>query len=223
MCGRYALYTDPRKIAETFGLEAPVEYHVSYNIAPTQDILCITQNEAGARLGGLYRWGLVPFWSKEIGRYSTINARAETVATKPTYREPFKKRRCLIPANGYFEWQARPGKPKQPYFIHPKDEGLIAFAGLWDRWKRPEGPELKSASIIVTTANQDTKPIHDRMPVILPQEVWDVWLDIENHEAKALERLLRPAAPRFLEAEPVSTRVNSPKNQGPELLSQERV
>lgn len=222
MCGRYALYTDPRKIAEVFGLEAPVEYHVSYNIAPTQDILCITQNEAGARVGGLYRWGLVPFWSKEIGKYSTINARAETVATKPTYREPFKKRRCLIPANGYFEWQQRPGKSKQPYFIHPKEEGLIAFAGLWDHWKREEGPELKSASIIVTAANEDTKAIHDRMPVILPKETWDTWLDPEQNNKEALERLLSVTSPGVMEPIPVSTRVNSPKNRGPELIIREQ-
>lgn len=220
MCGRYALYTDPRKIAETFGLEAPVEYHVSYNIAPTQDILCITQNETGVRVGGLYRWGLVPFWSKEIGKYSTINARAETVATKPTYREPFKKRRCLIPANGYFEWQARPGKPKQPYFIHPKDEGLMAFAGLWDHWKRPEGPELRSASIIVTAANEDTKSIHERMPVILKEEAWGLWLDPINHQTRQLVGLLQSTTGGSLVAAPISTLVNSPKNDSVDLLKE---
>lgn len=217
MCGRYALYADEALVKAIFDMHGKLPpYGPSYNIAPTQDILGITTEE-GERQGHLYRWGLVPFWAKEIGSYGTINARAETVASKPAFRVPFRERRCLIPANGYYEWQARPGG-KQPFYIHAGDDGLLAFAGIWDRWKQPDGETLRSAAIIVTAANPETREIHDRMPVILPQETWEAWLDPENHDSKALQALLEPAPRGKLACRAVSTRVNSPRNNGPALL-----
>lgn len=216
MCGRYALYADAALLEALFELAEVPPFKASYNVAPTAAIPAVTVEE-GERRAALYRWGLVPFWSKEIGKYSTINARAETVASKPTYRVPFRDRRCLVPANGYYEWQAGPGG-KQPFYIHAADEDLLAFAGLWDRWRPPDGEMLHSAAIVVTAANADTKKIHDRMPVILAREDWDAWLDPDNHDTAALAKLLRPAPGASLAARPVSTRVNSPRNDGPELL-----
>ena len=217
MCGRYALYADEALLRAVYAMQGDLSgYRGSYNIAPTQDIVGITV-EGGEHRGHMYRWGLVPFWAKEIGKYGTINARAETVASKPMYRTPFKERRCLIPANGYYEWQTRPGG-KQPYFIHAADDDLLSFAGVWDHWKQPNGETLLSAAIIVTEANPDTREIHDRMPVILPPETWDAWLNPENRDTKTLETLLKPPPRGSLTNRPVSTRVNSPKNNGRELI-----
>jgi len=219
MCGRYALYADRGLVKAVYDLQDVPDFDASYNVAPTQSILAVAADETG-RHADLYRWGLVPFWAKEIGKYNTINARAETVASKPMYRAPFKERRCLIPASGYYEWQAVAGG-KQPYFIHAADNDLLSFAGVWDRWKQPDGETLLSAAIIVTAANPDTREIHDRMPVILPRETWDAWLDPKNHDTKALQGLLKPAPKGALASRPVSTRVNSPRNNGPELLEKE--
>lgn len=224
MCGRYVLYALPREIQAHFGLSAPVRYHPSYNIAPTQNIVGVCQPFGGERSAAEYRWGLIPHWAKEIGRYSTINARAESVATKPAYRGPFRRHRLLIPASGYYEWQERAAGGKQPYYIHAKDGGLVAFAGLWDRWEPQsgKGSVIVSAAIIVTEANRDTRRIHDRMPVILPPDAWDAWLNPDNQDATALAALLVPAASGTLEAHPVGRAVNSPRNNRPELISEQR-
>lgn len=191
-------------------------FEASYNVAPTDPIIAVTAEEGGRR-AGLYRWGLVPFWAKEIGRFSTINARAETLADKPAFRTPFKRRRCLVPANGYYEWQQRPGG-KQPYYIHAADDGLLAFAGLWDAWHAPGGETLRSAAIVVTGANAATRAIHDRMPVILGRRDWDTWLDPGNEDTNSLSALLRPAPDELLNAHPVSIAVNSPKNDTPACI-----
>ena len=217
MCGRYALYADKALLETVFELEETPDYEASWNVAPTSAVPAVTMQD-GRRRAGLYRWGLVPFWAREIGRYSTINARAETLASRPAYRVPFRERRCIVPANGYYEWQAGPGG-KQPYYIHPADGGLLAFAGLWDHWHQPEQETtLHSMAIVVTAANEDTRTIHERMPVVLPREAWEDWLDPDNHDTKTLADLLRPAPAGYLDAYPVSRRVNSPKNDGPELL-----
>lgn len=221
MCGRYALYADVGVVELLNELDRAADFKPSYNIAPTQNIPAITVEEGKRRLK-LYRWGLVPFWSKEIGKYSTINARAETVATKPTFRAPFRNHRCLIPANGYYEWQQL-AHGKQPWYIHAHDDDLLFFAGLWDHWQPAEGEPVDSAAIVVTEANADTKKIHDRMPVILAKKDWDAWLDPDNHNVGALEKLLRPAPRGSLAARPVSARVNSPRNNGPELLKEAEV
>lgn len=219
MCGRYALYALPEEIRSRFGLNSAPHYLPSYNVAPSQTILGVAMGPEGEHLLGRYRWGLIPHWAKEIGRYSTINARSETVASKPAYREPFREHRLLIPASGYYEWKQQ-GDGKQPYFIHPRDNQLLAFAGLWDRWRPPtgHGETLVSAAIIVTEANSDTRSVHERMPVILSPDHWDIWLDPEQQNTDTLEALLRPAPAGTLDAYPVSTAVNSPRNNQAELL-----
>jgi len=213
MCGRFALYSDPFFLAQRFEAEAPPELHPRYNVAPTQNIP-IVREERSKRHFALARWGLIPSWAKDtkIG-YHTINARAETVATKPAFRNAFRHRRCLIPADGFYEWQVVPGsKVKQPWFIVLGEREPMAFAGLWERWRSPEGEDLESCSIIVTDANELMRPIHDRMPVILAPEDWDAWLATEAKEAGGLQSLLKPYSAEGMEAWPVSTKVNSPKN-----------
>ena len=211
MCGRFALYSDPRVLRERFDLVEVAEYRLSYNIAPTQPIAAITQQRDGRHLD-MYRWGLVPMWAKEIGKFSTFNARAETVDTTPAYRGPFRHHRCLIPADGYYEWQ-QVGKGKQPWYIHAADGQPMAFAGLFDIWQE----ELRSATIIVTDAGAKTKPIHDRMPVILPPDAWAAWLAPETSK-KALLEMLQPASDGAVVTYQVSTWVNKPSNDGLECL-----
>lgn len=222
MCGRFALYALPEEIRSRFGLSGAPHYVPSYNIAPTQTILGVALGPDGERLLGRYRWGLIPHWAREIGRYSTINARAETVATKPAYRGPFREHRILIPASGYYEWK-QGDDGKRPYFIHPRDGQLMAFAGLWDRWQPPggHGATLVSAAIIVTQANADTRTVHERMPVILSPEDWDTWLDPNRQDGDCLSALLCPAPSGTLDAYPVSTAVNSPRNNQADLLTRQ--
>lgn len=205
MCGRFALYSSPSALRERFDLVEEAVYKPRYNIPPTEPIAGITQQEDGRHLD-MYRWGLVPMWAKQIGSYSTFNARAETVDKTPAYRGPFRHHRCLIPADGYYEWQTI-DRHKQPWYIHAADGQPMAFAGLFDIWRE----ELRSATIIVTEAGARTKPIHDRMPVILPPEAWSTWLSPETPKKELLE-LLRSAPDETVEAYPVSTRVNRPGN-----------
>jgi putative SOS response-associated peptidase YedK len=172
MCGRFVLYSDQFSLAQRFEVEALPELHPRYNVAPTQSIP-IVREESGKRRFALARWGLIPHWAKDekIG-YHTINARAETVTSKPAFRNAFKYRRCLIPADGFYEWAVVPGsKTKQPWFIALRDREPMAFAGLWERWRSPEGEDLESCSIIVTDANDLMRPIHDRMPVVLAPRI----------------------------------------------------
>ena len=221
MCGRFALYSDPFTLARRFEAEALPELRPRYNIAPTQNIP-IVREEGEKRRFALARWGLIPHWAKDmkIG-YSTINARAETVAEKPAFRNAFRHRRCLIPADGLYEWQVIPdSKVKQPWFIALRDREPMAFAGLWERWRSPEGEELESCSIIVTDANEIMRPIHDRMPVILAPEDWDAWLETDAKDAQALQNMLKPYPAEGMAAWPVSTKVNSPRNDSVECMAQ---
>jgi putative SOS response-associated peptidase YedK len=219
MCGRFALYSDPSTLARRFGAEAPPELRPRYNVAPTQSIP-IVREEAGKRHFALARWGFVPSWAKEINTgYSTINARAETVADKPMFRNAFRHRRCLIPADGFYEWQVISGsKTKQPWFIVSRDREPMAFAGLWERWRSPEGEELESCSIIVTNANELMRPIHERMPVILAPDDWDAWLEPDVKDAQALQSLLKPYPAEEMMAWPVSTKVNNPRSDAAEYV-----
>jgi putative SOS response-associated peptidase YedK len=219
MCGRFALYSDPFALAKRFQAEAPPELRPRYNVAPTQNIP-IVREESGQRRFALARWGLILHWAKDtkIG-YHTINARAETVAEKPAFRNAFRHRRCLIPADGFYEWQVMPGsKIKQPWFIVLRDREPMAFAGLWERWRSPEGEDLESCSIIVTDANELMRPIHDRMPVILAPADWDAWLEVDAKDAGGLQILLKPYPAQSMAAWPVSTKVNSPRNDSMECL-----
>ncbi|MDD5409795.1 MAG: SOS response-associated peptidase [Methylobacter sp.] len=221
MCGRFALYSDPFTLARRFEAEALPELRPHYNIAPTQSIP-IVREEEGKRRFALARWGLIPHWAKDIKiGYSTINARAETVADKPAFRNAFRHRRCLIPADTFYEWQAIAGsKVKQPWLIALRDREPMAFAGLWERWRSPEGEELESCSIIVTDANEIIRPIHERMPTILAPEDWDAWLETDAKDAGSLQSLLKPYPAEDMTAWPVSTKVNSPRNDSVECMEQ---
>jgi putative SOS response-associated peptidase YedK len=218
MCGRFVQYSDPEIYASQFDLDVVCQATPRYNVAPTQPVLAIRETDQGKRELVPLRWGLVPSWSKgPDSRYSMINARAETVKSKPAYRNAFKYRRCLIPAEGFYEWKAGKGG-KTPFLIHRADSAPLAMAGLWERWRQDDGEGLESCTIIVTDANDLVRGSHDRMPVILGAEDYADWLDPDNGDAGGLEAMLRPADPDLLAMHEVSRQVNSPKNDGPELL-----
>lgn len=218
MCGRFVQYSHPEIYAEQFDLDQVCEATPRYNVAPSQSVLAIRQSKSGNRQLVPLRWGLVPNWSKgPDSRYSMINARAETVRTKPAYRNAFKHRRCLIPAEGFYEWH-QTAAGKQPYLIRRQDAEPFAMAGLWESWHGEDGEPLDSCSIIVTEANAIVRSIHDRMPAILAAIDFAAWLDPENKDAEGLSELLRPAIPDQWTLVPVSKRVNNSRNEGPELL-----
>jgi putative SOS response-associated peptidase YedK len=218
MCGRFVQYSDPDVYASRFDLDAVCQAVPRYNVAPTQPVLAIRETDEGKRVLVPLRWGLVPAWSKgPDNRYSMINARAETVNTKPAYRNAFKHRRCLIPAEGFYEWKA--GKAgKMPFLIRRRGGEPFAMAGLWERWHAPEGGTIESCTIIVTGANGPVREIHDRMPVVLGREDYAAWLDPGNRDADGLLAMLMPAETAQWAMHEVSRRVNSPKSEGPELL-----
>lgn len=220
MCGRFTLTAKPQALADAFGLDAPPEgLEPHFNIAPSQAVAAIPNTEPRhlARL----RWGLVPSWAKDpaIG-HRMINARAESVADKPSFRAAFRKRRCLVVADGFYEWK-RDGKRKTPMYIRMKSGDPFAFAGLWEVWKPPgatTAEPLRTCTILTTTPNDLVAPIHDRMPVILPRAAWDLWLTPDDPGRDALESALRPFPGDEMEAFSVSTLVNSPANDRPECI-----
>ncbi|HSK99607.1 MAG TPA: SOS response-associated peptidase [Rubrobacteraceae bacterium] len=216
MCGRYTLSTPVGALAEEFGLGGDLpNLPASYNVAPTQAVPAILGNDGGRRLETL-RWGLIPAWADDPGIGARmINARSETAAEKPSFRRAFRSRRCLIPADGFYEWQKTPGG-KQPYHIHMRDGHPFAFAGLWESWGR-EGEEIRSCAILTTTANALVGEIHDRMPVILARDAYDVWLDPAS-ESDELAGLLAPYPDEEMETYPVSRFVNSPRNNDPRCI-----
>ena len=212
MCGRFTLHTPETRIREAFHLDrsAPLGLSPRYNIAPSQDIPIIRDTDDGREMA-LARWGLVPHWSKEPKtRYSTINARIETVAEKPAYRTPFRRHRCLIPADGFYEWKRVNGN-KIPHHVRMRGGNVFAFAGLWDRWEG-EGETLDSCSIIVTTANEVMRTLHERMPVIIAPAHYDLWLDPAITDKDEIMRYLNSAPSGSLQLYPVSTWVNTPKH-----------
>ncbi len=219
MCGRFANYLTVQEAARLFEADPDaVSWTPRYNVAPGTDILACRQDD-GRHLC-LLRWGLVPSWAREPATgYRMINARAETVADKPAFRAAFRRRRCLIPANGFYEWQAGPGggPPRTPWYFRRRDGRPLAMAGLWERWTRGDTP-LESCTIIVTAANRAVAPCHDRMPVLLPEDAFDPWLD-PGSSREALHALLQPAPDDLLEAWPVSRAVNDPRNDDPGLLA----
>ena len=219
MCGRYTQTADPAKLARRFRLEPPGPgISRRYNIAPTQDAPVIA-NDAPKNIR-MMRWGLVPSWAKDaaIGN-RMINARAETLSEKPSFKKPLERRRCLVLADGFYEWRVAAGRAKIPVRIVMKSHEPFAFAGLWDLWRDPEGRELASFTIITTEANELLKPIHDRMPVILRPEDEDRWLDPGPTDTAKLAPLLKPYLTEEMEAYDVSTRVNSPKNDDPVCIT----
>lgn len=220
MCGRYTLSSPSDDVAALFDLDGTPLLPERYNIAPTQEAAVVRQvTPAGERRLDYLRWGLIPAWAKEasIGN-KLINARGETVSEKPAYKSSFKKKRCLVPTSGFYEWKAE-GKLKQPFFIHRKDGKPFAFAGLWSSWKdRESGATVESFNLLTIDPNDVLRPIHDRMPVILAPEDFAAWLDPKNEDTEALQKLIRPAPAEPFEAYPVSRAVNSPGNEGPGLV-----
>ena len=209
MCGRYTLSTPAGRLAEEFQLDSTVEIPPSYNVAPTQQVAAVLEDEGGRRLEML-RWGLVPSWADDpdIGS-RMINARSETAPEKPSFRRAFRGRRGLIPADGVYEWKREEGG-KQPYYFHMQDGHPFAFAGLWESWDRGDGT-LRTCTILTTRANPVLQGIHDRMPVILPHDAYNAWLD-PDADREELGELMVPYSGGDLEAYPVSRFVNSPRN-----------
>jgi putative SOS response-associated peptidase YedK len=216
MCGRYRLSRRKQVVEEYFESTSDEEdWNPRYNIAPTQPVATIRQAGASRVLSAM-RWGLVPSWASDISIGSRlINGRSETVLEKPAFRDGFRTRRCLIPADGFYEWK-KTGKERLPFHFAMKDNSLFAFAGIWDRWKSPAGQELESCSILTTTPNELLDGVHDRMPVILPQRLYQTWLTAPASEAQRLAELLVPFDARLMHLHPVSPLVNKPENEGPE-------
>ena len=221
MCGRYAFFSPAEAVKRTFALDLLPALAPRYNIAPTQSVPAVRVAEEGRRTLVMLHWGLVPHWAKEraIGN-RMINARCETLAEKPAYRDAFRRRRCLVLADGWYEWQAAPGG-KLPWFVRLRDPRPIAFAGLWERWKDPAGELLESCTIVTTDASESIKKIHDRMPVVLPEQSWDRWMDPAYSDTDALSKTLGPYDPKALRAWTVSRQVNAPKNEGAKLIERE--
>ena len=220
MCGRFTLRTSAASLVEHFGGELSFDLPFRYNIAPTQPVATVRISpDAGCRRWQMLRWGLIPSWAKEesIGN-RMINARAETLSEKPAFRTAWRRRRCLIPADGYYEWQ-KTGKSKQPFYIRLRDDSPFAMAGLWESWMNPAaGEPVESCTVITTDANELTRPIHDRMPVILNAVDYDRWLDPQLPNLDPLRELLRPFDSLAMRADPVSTLVNNPRNDGPRCV-----
>ncbi len=219
MCGRFTLTAEIDLLMDWFEIDefaSEFDLPVRYNIAPSQDILTIVANGEKRRAGFL-KWGLVPFWAKDpsIG-YKLINARAETVPEKPSFKHAFKKRRCLILADGFFEWK-KDGKHKQPKYIKMKDGKPFAFAGLWEKWKDNQGTPIYTCTILTTEPNELMADIHNRMPVILPKEGYSQWLQWDG-ETKALTDMMKPFPASKMMAYDVPTIVNSPRNDVPECI-----
>jgi putative SOS response-associated peptidase YedK len=225
VCGRFVSTSSAADLADHFGAAPPPvdDLEPRYNVAPTDDVLGVRATDGGRRLEA-FHWGLVPWWaeSPKVGA-RMINARAETVATKGAFKDAFTHRRVLVPADGFYEWAAVDGsRRKQAYFVHAPDDQPYAFAGLWERWRdrdRDGSDELRSTTIITTTANAPMAAIHDRMPVILPRDAWEVWLDPGEADVDELSALLRPAAAEVTELRPVGPDVGNVRNDGPDLVA----
>jgi len=218
MCGRYAFFSPAEAVRRTFAVEAVPALEPRYNIAPTQAVPAVREGPDGKRSVALLHWGLVPSWAKDraLGN-RMINARGETLAERPAFRRAYRSRRCILPADGWYEWQ--PGASgKQPWFICAQDGGPLGLAGLWESWRAPDGGTLESCTIVTTDASAPLAPIHHRMPVVLPAEAFGPWLDAGMQDPRDLGRWLGPCDPALLRAYPVSRQVNDPRHEGPGLV-----
>jgi putative SOS response-associated peptidase YedK len=222
VCGRFGLFSPAEILVAKFGINQVIaELTPRYNVAPQHDIAVIIENN-GRNLVDM-RWGLIPFWTKEPSNgLSTINARSETLDLKPTYRNSFRNRRCLIPADGFFEWAGKAGS-RTPYFIRLKSREPFAFAGLYDLWESPTAEVIASATIVTTQPNELLSGIHNRMPVILSSEEYGTWLSKDKVESLLLKAMLDPFPSAEMEAYSVSSFVNSPSNEGPRCIEERTV
>jgi putative SOS response-associated peptidase YedK len=216
MCARYVITSPAQAVRALFGYAELPNFPRRYNVAPTQPIPIVRLN-GGKRSFALVRWGFLPSWVKDPRGFSLlINARGESVLDKPAFRNAIRRRRCLLPADGFYEWSD--ATPRRPYFVRPKSGAPIAFAGLWETWCGPNGEEVDTATIVTTQANRLLAPIHDRMPVIVPSDAFNLWLDCANVDATTATALFAPAADALLEWYPVSKVVNRASNDSPELI-----
>ena len=219
MCGRINLRASPTELAEFFDLFRKPEWTPRYNLGPSQQILVVRQKIDGLRFAGTLQWGLVPAWAKDPSFGAQMNnARSDTVTSKPAFRNAIQYRRCLIPASGFYEWQHIDAKTKQPWNIFRSDGHPLAFAGLWEQFQLPDKTLLETCAVITTDANEFMREVHDRMPVILGKEDWNVWLAHHELEPHVLTSLLVPAQNDVLQKTPVSSFVNSVKNDSPECI-----
>lgn len=219
MCGRFTLGSSPEEVRKFFQLSVTPTLAPRYNIAPSQPVAAVRRGGAGGRELTLFNWGLVPSWAREPSMGSRmINARAETVAEKPSFRAAFRQRRCLIPSDGYYEWVAAAGG-KQPYYIRPRDGGLLAMAGLWEHWEGSDGSTVESCTIITKESNPLLRPIHHRMPVILAPDDFDLWLEPGKARPEELRALLASSGPADLTIFPVEKYVSRPGNEGSRCIA----
>jgi len=217
MCGRYVITSPPAAVRALFGYPEQPNFPPRYNVAPTQPIPLVRLTD-GKRSFALMRWGLLPGWVKDPKTFSLlVNARGESVLEKPAFRNAMRRRRCLVPADGFYEWGA--GVPKRPYLVRPKSGGPIAFAGLWETWIGPNGEEVDTAAIVTTRANRTLAAIHDRMPVIVAPEAFDLWLDCAKVDAMTAAALIAPAPESLLECYEISPAVNRVANDSAELIA----
>ena len=220
MCGRYAVTSAPEAIRGLFGYPEQPNFPPRFNVAPTQPIAVVRLME-GKRQFALVRWGLLPSWVKDPKNFSLlINARGESVMDKPAFEAAMKRRRCLVPADGFYEWKTI-GTRKQPYFVRAKSGAPLAFAGLWETWTGPNGEEMETAAIVTTRANRMLADIHDRMPVVVPPDAFDLWLNCAAVDAETASTLIAPAPENLLEAYEVSSAVNRTANDNPQLVERQ--
>lgn len=225
MCGRFVQVAPPARLLEVFDCDEAIGEPGApdWNVTPRREVLVVVQGTDGRRVLDRRRWGLIPSWAKDAGIGDRlVNARGETVAEKPSFRRAYAKRRCIVPADGFYEWQAVPGRrTKQPVYIHAPSGSPLALAGLWESWQDPAGapdaPAVRTCTIVTTEANPRLAPVHDRMPVILPADSWSVWLDPAS-EPSRLAPLLVPAPDDAVEFHEVGTAVNSPRHNDPTLV-----
>lgn len=217
MCGRFALHAHPEVVALQFGLDGPPAFAPRYNVCPGSEVLAVREDKAGGRRALALRWGLVPHWAKDPALGNKLaNARGESLEDRPAFRDAFLSWRCLVPASGYYEWQAA-GRAKRPWFVRPSDAPLFGLAGITALWHGPQGP-VHSVALITTAANALAARIHDRMPLILAPEDYAAWLAPGNSDGRALKSLVRPYGAERMSAHPVSPRVNTPEHDEPGLV-----
>jgi len=218
MCGRFVLENTPEQLMKVYRLSSRPDLSPRYNITPSQQIAVVRQQNGGDREMVMMQWGLIPSWAKDpaIG-YKMINARSETAHEKPSFKQALRSRRCIVPVSGFYEWEKK-GKEKIPHYIHLRDGDIMSLAGLWETWKSPEGERLETCTILTTAANSLLKPLHDRMPVVLHNEEFNLWFNRDVDDINLLAELFHSYPSDRLEEHIVSKKVNSPSNDSPECI-----